>query len=278
MKVEKNKENWLQWSAEALACPVDHPGVIKLLYLNTRTYESYSMWWNRGSLMNIMAYDRTIVETHEDEILRNTSHDFEARQCLVTYRKHRAYLAWVLMCIVDVVYKQDVLHNNLNPNNVMLHFLRNKAGAVFIGICDWGMATWIQEEAPSNYGKKAEEDLWKHRTKYYCAAPELFHVTEEWGTPQSPTQMAMAHKHTIKSESYSVGMLARKIYRMNATSTLFQRNKDSNAIKVRFEQSLAELTRVDPTERLIVTHVVHTLKGKPYFMETPNMCFRDTIV
>ena len=37
MKVEKNKENRLEWSYEALAYPVDHPGVIKLLYLNTRT-------------------------------------------------------------------------------------------------------------------------------------------------------------------------------------------------------------------------------------------------
>ena len=79
MKVEKNKENRLQRSAEALACPVDHPGVIKLLYLNTRTYESYSMWWNGGSLMNMIAYDRTIVETHKDEILRCPGHDFKAR-------------------------------------------------------------------------------------------------------------------------------------------------------------------------------------------------------
>ena len=87
------------------------------------------------------------------------------------------------MCIVDVVHKQDVLHNDLNPNNVMLHFPWDRPGAVFIGICDWGMATWIQEEAPSNYGKKAEEDLRKHRAKYYCAAPELFHVTGKRGTP-----------------------------------------------------------------------------------------------
>ena len=278
MKVKKNKENRLQRSAEALACPVDHPGVIKLLYLNTRTYESYSMWWNGGSLMNMMAYDKTIVETHEDEILRRASHDFEARQSLVTYRKHRAYLAWALMCIVDVVHKQDVLYNDLNPNNVMLHFPRDRPEAIFIGICDWGMATWIQEEAPSNYGKKAEEDLRKHRAKYYYAALESFHVTRERRTPQSPMQMAMAHKHTIKFESYSVGMLAKKIYRMDATSTLFQRNKNSNAIKVRFEQSLAELTCVDPTERLTVTHVVHTLKDKPYFMGTLNICFRDTTV
>ena len=182
------------------------------------------------------------------------------------------------MCIVDVVHKQDVLHNDLNPNNVMLHFPWDRPGAVFIGICDWSMVTWIQEEAPSNYGKKAEEDLRKHRAKYYCAALELFQVIGERGTPQSPMRMAMAYNHTIKSESYSVGMLAKKIYRMDATSTLFQRNKDANAIKVRFEQSLAELTRVDPTERLTVTHVVYTLKGKPYFMETPNMCFRDTTV
>ena len=41
MKVEKNKENGHQRLVEALACPVDHPRVIKLLYLNTRTYESY---------------------------------------------------------------------------------------------------------------------------------------------------------------------------------------------------------------------------------------------
>ena len=58
MKVERNKENRLQRSAEALACLVDHPGVIKLLYLNTRTYESYSMWWNGGSLMNMIVVIR----------------------------------------------------------------------------------------------------------------------------------------------------------------------------------------------------------------------------
>ena len=71
----------------------------------------------------------------------------------------------------------------------------------------------------------------------------------------------MAHKHTIKSESYSVGMLAKKIYRMDATSTLFQRNKDSNAIKVRFEQSLVEQTRVEPTERLTVTQRCPDVEG-----------------
>ena len=115
-----------------------------------------------------------------------------------------------------------MLHNDLNPNNVILHFPPDRVGAVFIGICDWGMATWIQKEALSNYGKKTEEDVWKHRAKYYCATPKLFHVTKERGMLQSPMQMVMAHKHIIKSESYSLEMLAKKIYKMDATSTLFQ--------------------------------------------------------
>ena len=38
-----NLDNWKERLVEALACLVDHPGVIKLLYLNTRMYESYSM-------------------------------------------------------------------------------------------------------------------------------------------------------------------------------------------------------------------------------------------
>ena len=112
---------------------------------------------------------------------------------------------------MDIVHKQDVLHNDLNPNNMMLYFPRDRPGAVFIGINDWGMATWIQEEAPSNYGKKTEEDLWKHRAKYYSAAPKLFHVTRERGMPQSPMRMAMAHKHTIKSKSYSMEKLTKKV-------------------------------------------------------------------
>ena len=106
------------------------------------------------------------------------------------------------MCIVDVVHKQDVLHNDLTSNNVMLHFPQDRARAVFIGICDWGMATWIQEEASSNYGKKTRKMFGSIGQKDYYAALQLFHVIGEQGTPQSPMRMARADKHTIKFESY----------------------------------------------------------------------------
>ena len=66
------------------------------------------------------------------------------------------------MCIVDIVHKHDVLHNDLNPNNVMLHFPRDREDIVFIGVCNWGMSTWVNEEAPSNYGKESTEAMEKH--------------------------------------------------------------------------------------------------------------------
>ena len=43
MKAKNNLDNRKEHSIEALACPVNHPGVIKIQHVNMRTYESYSM-------------------------------------------------------------------------------------------------------------------------------------------------------------------------------------------------------------------------------------------
>ena len=43
MKAKDSLESRKERLVEALACHVDHPRVIKLEYLNMRTYESYSM-------------------------------------------------------------------------------------------------------------------------------------------------------------------------------------------------------------------------------------------
>jgi hypothetical protein len=276
MKAKNSLENRKERSLEALACPVDHPGVIKLQYLNPRTKESYSMWWNGGSLKNMRIYDHQVPEDHERDILQMHGADFEARKRLVVYRKHRAYLAWALMCIVDVVHNQDVLHNDLNPNNVMLHFPQDRENTVFIGVCDWGMASWGDEDAPSNYGRDSVDDMKKHREKYNCAGPELFHVRGQRGTSTSPVRMARKHRHTYLSESFSVGVLAKKIYAKDAASPLFQLNSDPNGVMMRFELALDQLTRPNPAERSTITHIVNILKSPPYNIVTPTMCFRDT--
>ena len=179
---------------------------------------------------------------------------------------------------MDIVHKYDVLHNDLNLKNVMLYFPQDRDDTVFIGVCDWGMSTWMNEEAPSNYGKESMEAVAKHKEKYYCVAPKLFHVQGKWRTSQSPVRMARKHKHTLHSESFSVGALAKKIYHYDSTSNLFQKTPHPNSTKVRFELALNELTRVDPTKRLTITRVVNLLKSPPYNLENSTMCFCDTAV
>ena len=186
MKAKDSLENGKEHLVEALACPIDHPGIIEIQYLNMRTYESYSLWWNGGSVRDIRNYDKSVAETHPNEILGHLGLDFELRKRLVAYWKNRAYLAWALMCIVDIVHKHDVLHNDLNPNNVMLHFPRDRDDTVFIGVCDCGMSTWMNEEAPSNYGKESTEAVAKHKEKYYCVAPELFQCSTYKGSRGHP--------------------------------------------------------------------------------------------
>ena len=195
----------------------------------------------------------------------------------MAYRKNRVYLAWALMCIVDIVHKHDVLHNNLNPNG-MLYFPQDREDTIFIGVCDWRLSMWMNEEAPSNYEKESTEAVAKHKEKYYYAAPELSHIQGKRGTSQSLVRMACKHKHTIYSQSFSVGALAKKIYHHDATSNLFQRIPDPNSTKVRFELALNELTRIDPSKRSITTRVVNLLKSPPYNLENPTMCFHDTVV
>ena len=77
MKAKDSLENRKERSIEALACPVDHPGVIKIQYLNMQTYESYSLWWNGGSIRDMRNYDKSVAETHPNEILSHHGADFE---------------------------------------------------------------------------------------------------------------------------------------------------------------------------------------------------------
>jgi hypothetical protein len=71
-------------------------------------------------------------------------------------------------------------------------------------------------------------------------------------------------------------MLAKKMYMGDSTSELFQKNRDPASICYRFEQALKELTDINPEERSAIIHVVNTLKGKPYYMEEPSMCYRQS--
>ena len=87
-----------------------------------------------------------------EEFLRGGGVDFGARQRLVWFRQQRPYLTWAFLNIMDIVHKNNLQHNDLSPTNILFHFPDDTEGKVYIGICDWGCASWKGEETGSNYG------------------------------------------------------------------------------------------------------------------------------
>jgi serine/threonine protein kinase len=91
----------------------------------------------------------------EDILLRvaylNTSdEEFLRAMQLRRFKKKRKELAWALLYIMDEVHKSHNLHNDISPDNILLHFLADES-QVYIGVYDWGMATNSMEPMNSLY-------------------------------------------------------------------------------------------------------------------------------
>ena len=81
-------------------------------------------------------------------------------------------------------------------------------------------------------------------------------------------------KHTMKSEAYATGKLARYIFDNAMASTLFRGDETT---RVMWNRALDGLTLDDPKERYTVAHAVNWLKANPYRLMTPTQCYRYNI-
>jgi RIO-like serine/threonine protein kinase len=80
------------------------------------------------------------------------------------FQKKRMELAWALLHIMDEVHKSHDLHNDISPDNILLHFLEESK--VYIGVCDWGLATKSTEPMKSLYtfrDKKSKDEKMEGR-------------------------------------------------------------------------------------------------------------------
>jgi serine/threonine protein kinase len=75
------------------------------------------------------------------------------------YRKNRVKLVFSLLTIMDKCHAQNILHNDLSPSNIMLHFLPGKPENMYTGMCDWDMASRIKEKKASLYGYQKKEEM-----------------------------------------------------------------------------------------------------------------------
>jgi serine/threonine protein kinase len=125
-KTPKTNDKWetcKQWSTKALACSCKHLSVIKFFAIHTKTMEAYTLWWNGGTLQEMLDYNTKYSPiTDNQTLLWQGGPDMEGWTWIVTFRWNRVKLAWAFINIMNVVHHCGILHNDLFKENIMLHF------------------------------------------------------------------------------------------------------------------------------------------------------------
>jgi hypothetical protein len=129
----------VRFNAEAMALRSAHEGCIKWITVHPTKSEGYTL------IREEALYNRESVHiTLQVAILIDSNDDYEkkldtARRVEVFRKKHHE-LAWTFLNTMNNVYHCHTLHNDMSPDNVLLHFPPNSPDKVYIGICDWAMA------------------------------------------------------------------------------------------------------------------------------------------
>jgi serine/threonine protein kinase len=155
------------------------------------------------------------------------------------------------------VHHCHTLHNDMSPDNVLLHFPPNSEDKVYIGICDWAMAGNFNDLKESLYiheSQEARNRVMQHR---WWVAPELNYVLPPSRSTRDP-DFKWRPKFTPKSETDAVGRIAHWIYGGNLSLEYFNKQHkvdrgddmfSFSATDQTFQCSLEQLFRDDPEQQ-----------------------------
>ena len=276
LKEKNQKKKRLEIINEAGGCPVKHPGIIRLSYLNPKTMAGYSLWWNGGSLASFWKnMDNKVSEVLEiEDIVKQHDSELSKAQLewVATYRKNRVALALSLFVIVWKCHNENYMHNDLSPSNVLLHFDPWKKNTVYIGICDWGISSRVVEKEPSKYGYDSMEKLAKVKQVKKFVAPELFCVYGSISSENSLEVMQRRHLYSVAADIYSSGWIAQKIWSVEWDSQYFVKEKCMNYALLKTH--LQSLQKEDVNDRATIGDVLETLRKPPYGWLMPECCYR----
>jgi hypothetical protein len=130
----------------------------------------------------------------------------------------------------------------------MLHFPPGKPENVYIGVCDWGMASRVKEKKASLYGYQKKEEMVANIAQWKHVAPELFYVFGPEGSRTSLEVMEKKHLYTKVADAYSVGVLASLIWKEEWNRMLLP----DATVFYGFELKLRGLQDKDPQTRLSI--------------------------
>jgi serine/threonine protein kinase len=277
LKANEDFDQKKERSMEALACPISHACVIKFWALHPNTMEAYTLWWNGGFLHSFWAkYNSKVSEatSYKDYHLVNAAGLVQDDVGRVTaYRKNRVKLVLSLLTIMDKCHALNILHNDLSPSNIMLHFPLGKSENVYIRVCDWGMASRVKEKKASLYGYQKKEEMVANIAQRKHVAPELFYVFGLEGSRNSLEVMQKKHLYTKAADAYSISVLASLIWKEEWDRTLLP----NTTVFHGFELKLRGLQDKDPQIRLSISDVLRRFTSAPFNMVMPECCFRKEI-
>ena len=74
-KATSEEPNRKEHVVEALACSIEHVGLIKFWAMNSKTIKMYTLWWNGGSFKSFMRiYSKVWLAEDYENILNHPAH------------------------------------------------------------------------------------------------------------------------------------------------------------------------------------------------------------
>lgn len=278
----------MRFNAEAMALRSAHEGCIKWIAVHPSNNEGYTLWWNGGTIREMIraeaSYNREDVEaTLHAAFLIDSRDDFmkkqETARRVEVFRKKRHELAWTFLNTMNNVHHCHTLHNDMSPDNILLHFPPNSNDKVYIGICDWAMASNFNNLKESLYIHESEEAKTKMLRNRWWVAPELNYVLPRPGSSRD-ADFERRPSYTPKSEAFAVGRIAEKIYGGHLSLEYFSKQRkqdrgdeafDASTMDLTFRRSLEQLFEPDPERRASLNRIVNRFMSAPFNWPVPNV-------
>jgi hypothetical protein len=163
LKMNNKWKTRKQWLVEALACPCKHLGVIKFLAIHKDHMEAYTLWWNGGTLWEMLDYNTKYSPYHKlhESQFNNNSHAKFAFHKFVwnrngchscTFIIGTSMLSFIYLYYwnIDVIIHLLVLLEHqcyvhcLNTNVIRLFLLFRHGCCMFIHVVyTWKSCTWL---------------------------------------------------------------------------------------------------------------------------------------
>jgi serine/threonine protein kinase len=204
--------------------------------------------YNRESI-HIILQAAILIDSNDDYQKK-----LDTARRVEVFRKKRHELVWTFLNTMNIVHHCHSLHNNISPDNVLLHFLPNSEDKVYIGICDWAMARNFNDLKESLYIHESQEARTRMMCNRWWVVPELNYVLPPPGSTRD-VDFERRPKFTPKSETYAVGRIAHWIYDGNLSLEYFSKQHKVDrgddpftfsATDQTFKHSLEQLFMDDP--------------------------------